>query len=770
MTTLLKLLSLLALVCLATPCAARAQDAVVAWQVTQFDITATLPAPGAERTLAARATLTARNVGTGAGRTLTARINRAAVVKSATVNDATASFTKREEPRTQLQQVTVSLPAEVAPGASVKVAFDYTLPVAANTGLAAISVEGAQFLPLSFWYPSPNTPFSPRGADSAPTRLTVNAPAGMTVISSGQPSGATFDQKLSVQPFFVAGAWDAVEGAGDARGVSALLPRGAGADERKHAQDLIALAASARAYFATTLGGASDAPVRLVPVNRAAGFDMGGTVLVEPAAFRRAKTDATSAMLVAESVARLWIGGATPVRGEGAGVVREGLVRHLALQFVEKQFGAEAAEAERLRERVAFSAVAQHDAPLSQLTTGEPNYSILVGDKCAMIWRLCERLVGRDAFLRLVRDQLQGARADGLTLASLRAALASAGGAPLKSLLDAELDQPTLTDLLVGLPHQTAGGYAAALRNTGPFDVSVTVAGKTSARARVTTEAAIKAEDFGEAVFAGAQMVASAEVDPDKLYPQVDYDNDDAPRRAALVSTLDEATRTLAAGDYARAEQLSRDIISRQPLMQDAHILLARALLEENKLADSEREFRAAADSPLPLTATLAWSSVGLGEIALRRGQAADAARLFTEAVRAEGGYPPTLAAHLARLRAEASQGATAPAVDEQVRAFVAQLDTAIKAGHKADIDALLVPGELTNFEKGIVGTQPEVWQTRVLRTESLGGDRVAADVQITARTLGKDSSGTAVYVLARAGGRLLLAEIPIFEVRDAAR
>jgi tetratricopeptide (TPR) repeat protein len=742
------------------------EEARAAWQVLQFDITASLPAPAAERTLTARAILTARNVGTAAGRTFTARVNRAAVIKSATVNDATATFTKREEPRTQLQQVTVTLPAEVAPGATFKVAFDYSLPVAVNGGLAAVSVEGAQFLPLSFWYPAPNTPFSPRGADSAPLRLTVNAAGGETVVSTGQQSGATFDQKLSVQPFFVAGAWDAVEGANDARGVAAFVPRGATADERKHAQDLIALAAAARAYFASTLGGAMDAPVRMVAVNRAAGFDMGGTILVEPAAFRRAKTDATVALLVAESVARLWIGGATALRGEGAGVIREGLVRHLALQFLEKQFGAQAADAERLRERIAFAAIAKHDAPLSTLTTVEPNYLTLVADKGAMIWRLAERSLGRDAFLGIVRAQLQSARTDGLTLAGFRAALASAGGAQLKSLLDAELDQPTLTDLMIGLPQQRAGASAVALRNTGTFDVSVTVVARSNTGARLTSEATIKASDFGEAILsAERQTITSVEIDPDKLYPQVDFDNDEAPRRPALDTTLDEATRSLTAQDYPHAEQLARDLTVRQPLMQDARILLARALLEENKLPDAEREFRAAADSALPLPATLAWSSIGLGEIALRKGQPAEAARLFTEAVRAEGGYPPTLAARAARLRAESTQGASAPAVDEQVRAFIAQLDQAIKNGRKAEIDALIAPGELANFEKGIVGSQPEIWQTKVLHTEQLGGDRIAADVQITARTLGKDSSGTAVYVLTRAGGRLLLIEIPIFEV-----
>ena len=70
----------------------------------------------------------------------------------------------------------------------------------------------------------------------------------------------------------------------------------------------------------------------------------------------------------------------------------------------------------------------------------------------------------------------------------------------------------------------------------------------------------------------------------------------------------------------------------------------------------------------------------------------------------------------------------------------------------------------MDKFSKGLVGSQPELWQTKVLRTESLGGDRVAADVQITARVLGLDKTCTGVLVFTRAGGRLQLIEIPILE------
>lgn len=749
---------------------ARAQDeARPVWQVTRFDVTATLPAPGStERTLAGRAALSARNVGTGAGRSLTLRINSAAEIKSATVGDASAQYFARAEPRTGLQQVSLTLTTPVPPGSAVNVALDYRLPVPSNSGLAAISPEGAQFLPLSGWYPAPNSQYAVRGADTAPVRLTVNAPGGDTVISSGTATGATFEQKLSSQPFFLTGKWETVEGANDARGISAHLPRGATADERKRAESLIALAASARSFYTGLFGALPETPIRLVSVTRGGGFDMGGTILLDAAVFRRAKVDALTAQLVGEALARLWFGGATPVRGEGAGVVREGLSRYLATLFLEKEFGREAAEGERLRQRIAYSAVARRDAPLSVTTPLEPTYYLSVANKGAMIWRLADRAVGREAFLASLREQLQKNREGELTLATLRAAFNASGGANLKTALDAGFDRPTEIDLLIGLPQQRGGEWVSALRNTGAIETNVAAVAVTDGGERVLSQAVIPALDFADVRFKTTARVVRVEVDPDKLYPQLDYANDTAPAAPALEDSLEDATRLLAAGQHAQAEAIARAMLARAPLMQEARILLARALLEQNKLPDAEREFRAALDERLPLPATLAWAYAGLGEIAMRRNQAAEAARYFTEAVRVEGGYAPTLAARAARLKAEAAAGANAaPPLDEGVRAFVTQFDQTVRGGRKAELEALLMPGELASFAKGIVGSQPEQWQTKLLRTEPLGSDRIAADVQITARPLGgRDQSGTAVLVFARSGNAVRLVEVPIFEVR----
>ena len=54
--------------------------------------------------------------------------------------------------------------------------------------------------------------------------------------------------------------------------VSALVPAGSGADERKEAEALVGLASAARAFYATLFGAVPDSPIRLVGVRRGETF------------------------------------------------------------------------------------------------------------------------------------------------------------------------------------------------------------------------------------------------------------------------------------------------------------------------------------------------------------------------------------------------------------------------------------------------------------------------------------------------------------------
>src|SRR2546423_1831780 len=110
----------LAFVCLqlALSITTTAQDeARAAWLIAKFDIT--VAAPGTERALNAQATLLARNVGGGAGSTLSVRINSKAEIKSVMVGSTTATFRSSPENRGNSQRVTITLPSSVAPGGTV---------------------------------------------------------------------------------------------------------------------------------------------------------------------------------------------------------------------------------------------------------------------------------------------------------------------------------------------------------------------------------------------------------------------------------------------------------------------------------------------------------------------------------------------------------------------------------------------------------------------------------------------------------------------------
>lgn len=741
------------------------EEARAAWQITNFDVTANVQQ--AERTVGVVAILSATNVGRGTGTSFTFRIINKAAMKSVTVGGATANFRTTPEAYANLQRITVTLTNPVASGGPLVLNVSYSLPVESNTGLAAISPTGAQFLPLSFWYPAPNTPFAVRGADTAPMRMVVN---GTSVISSGiEKSGAAgstvYEQPLFAQPFFVHGDWDRIEGTGDSKNITALLPRGASAEEKKQAEALISLAANARTYYASLLGPAPEVPIRLVSVRRGSGFNEGGTILIEPGAFRRAKVDSATALLISEAVSRLWIGGQTSVRGEGGGLLRDALPRFLATQFIEKQFGRDAARAEMLRERLAYSTVAKKDAPLARVTPLEGTYFSSVPNKGAMVWRLAQNILGAEAFMATLREQLQAGRGNtnGINLAALRSALAGRGGERVKTLLDQQLDQVTDLDLMVGLPQQRGAEWVAALRNVGATDVVTTVRATTAAGEQLSIDVTVPGRNFGDAVFKTSAKLVRVEIDPEKLYPQLDYSNDSTPRTRDLQEALGEATRQFGAQENVKAETIAREILAVSPNMQEARIVLARALLGQNRLDEAEKLFRSAIEDPLPTPASLAWGNIGLGEISLRKGQAAEAAKRFNDAVRADAEYASSLVARAGRIKAETA--ANALQIDGTIRAFISQLDQTIVSGKKTELEARVVPGELVRFINGVVGTQPELWQTRVLRTEQLDANLAAADVSLDTKELGRQRAGTAVFILARAGGSWKLLGIDLFEV-----
>ena len=731
-----------------------AQDDVrptATWQVQKYDISATLPSSDTDRGVVIKADLNVKNISSSPASTLSLRINQAAEITGVTVNGATADFTKREEKvgtSGSLQRIAIRVPSTAA-GATLTAVVDYKLTIKDNSGVGSISPAGSSFLPLSYWYPTPNSWYFARGADYAPFAIKVNGAAGLTVMSAGSESAGSFNTGLSAQPFFLTGSWDAV----NSGGVSIYAPKGLNSDARARAEELEKLATEAKAFASVILGAAPDMPIKIVGVHRGAGFSEDGTILVDDSVFRRSKIDSLTAMSIAEAVVKMWIGGSVAVIGDGQGAVREGLPRFIATEFIESKFGKDVADIERTRQRMAYFSVARRDAPLTQVSPIDDYYFTEVANKGAMIWRLIDRKVGRNDFVANLQASTKDRELD---LAELRAAFASQ-----KDLLDYELDRVTDLNLLVGLPLQGSGESKIALRNSGAADVTVTIEALTASGERLKADSTIRATDFGQVTFKTPAKITRVEIDTDKLYPQTEYSDDVAPKELSDSDPLLAVKKLFDKQDWSGAETAARTVLRRYPRYDEVRVLLARSLLALNRDADAGNEFKAVLDEKLPTARSLAWANEGLGEIAAKAGQSGQAAKFAEAAIQADAEYGASLAARNLRNRVN---GATA--VDADVKDYFSRFDKAAVSNRKADVDALVLPGEVTRFVANLSGSTQQ-WTTQVKQVDKLDLNTTLVETNLTIQLLNRDpESGMAVFRLVRTGGGWKLASVDMFEVR----
>lgn len=729
--------------------AAEAQSAGAVWQVKSYDINVTLPPSDGPRTAAVRATLVVRNVSAAPAGTLTLRITPLADVTAVTLNGSVFDAAKGEEKlgsAAPLQRLVIRPPA-VQPGVSVTVSVDYKLSVKENSGVAALSPAGSQFLPNSSWYPSPTSWFYTKGADAAPFKVKVTAPAGQASISSGVETQGGFDQKLVGQPFLVSGAWDAATD----NGVSIYSPRGV-PDGAKRGAELAGIFRDAQTFVSGYLGAAPNVPLRIVAVRRGGGFSSGGTVLVDEGVFRRPKVDAQTAMTVAEAAVKCWLGGSITVNGEGYGIVSEGLVRYLANQFIESKYGKPVADIERLRQRVIYNAISKRDSAMGLVSPLDDFYYGVVANKGAMMWRLLAVRMGRDEFAAGLRSAAQDSN---ITLAELRSTYVTQ-----KEILDYFLDVATDMNLLAGLPRQGNGEWLAALRNSGSIDATVTVRATTASGKVIDAPVSIKAQSFDEVAFRTAEKVVRVEIDAEKMYPQVEYYDDIAPRDTTESDQLLAIKKLFDKKSYAEAIVIARSTLAAMPQFDDARVLLARSLLLQNDTAGAEREFRAVLADALPTAKSMAWAMEGIAECAAAANKNADALAAIETAISYDADYGASYAARKLRTKLNGST-----AVDAAIKTFFTDFDRAAAANRKADVDALVLGGEAAKFASGVSGST-EKWVTQVRQVDRLDSNTVLVETDLAVKLLNKnDESGLAVYRLIKVGNAWKLAGVEIFEV-----
>ncbi|MGI8669572.1 MAG: hypothetical protein ACR2J3_06930 [Aridibacter sp.] len=721
------------------------------WEVQKYDLTATLPQNFAVRDLDVKANLNLKNVSDKAFSRLTLRISDQATVSAVQVNNAAADFKSEKESiggGRELQRIIVSLPS-IQPNGVFAVTVNYKIKVKENSGLNALSPINSQFLPLSFWYPTPNSWYFAGGADFAPIKLQVTSLNNQQIISSGTQSGNGFDSKLNGQPFFITGQWQKI----NSNGIEVFAPVGTDASINKRAEELAVLASEAKTYIAGLLGTSANFPLKIVSVSRGAGFSDSGTIFVDDSVFLRRKIDAETVLSISEGIAKIWLGNIIKLNGNGYGVIREGLARYIATEFIEKKYGKEIADIERLRQRANYSAISNRDSPLNISSPVDGYYFTSNANKGAVIWKYLAKRLGKDEFFKIIQEQ---SKSGALALNELRAAFSTE-----KEYLDYTLDKVTKMNLLVGLPLKSGNGTKVALRNLGEIPANVEISATLGNGQKLSTQTMIPAKSFGEALFNTQNKIVRVEVDPDKIYPQVNYADDIAPKEIDDDDAIIFIKRDFDRQKFAEAESKAKTVLNVYPNFDDAEILLARSLLGQNKITEAQRIFQSVLDEKLPTARSLAWANVGLGEIAQKTGQNAQAVENFEQAIKSAAEYGATLAAINGRNKLNSTSS-----VGADITAFFDKFDKIVTANDKSQVEALIVNGEISRFASSVAG-QAQQWATKVLHADKINENTILVETNLNIKLLNRNNeSGLAVFRLSKVGNDWKLSGVDIFEVR----
>ncbi|MCO6511904.1 MAG: tetratricopeptide repeat protein [Aridibacter famidurans] len=718
------------------------------WEVVKYDIEATLPGDfRTGRDLDVDATLTVKNISRNAASTLSLRISDQAAVSSVTVSGAAADF--RSSPETTggarpLQRTVVSVPP-VAPGGDIVVAVKYKLAVKENDGLASLSYAGSQFLPFSFWYPTPTSWFYTGGADFAPVKIKINGGGGL---SAGTASDGSFDLALNGQPFFVAGQYEQ----STVNGVTiAYTRRGAVPVDPGRLSRVADIASKADAFISSKLGSTLDAPLKIVCVKRGSGFADSGTVLVDDSVLVREKPDASAVQTIVEGIAKSHLGNVISVGGDGYGVIREGLSRFISNEFIEQEFGEDAADVERLRQRSSYATISGRDAPLNIVSPVDGYFFTATANKGAFVFSYLSSRSG-DRFYDVIRELAADKQ---MTLAELRSAFPGE-----KEYLDYALDRVTQMNLMVGLPVKANGRTRSALRNMGEVDARVEVVATTVSGKKLRTPVTVKANDFGEVFFDSAEDVVRVEVDARKVYPQTDFMDDVAPRVSDEPDPLLFVKKEFDRQKYAEAEKNAAAVLSQYPAFHDVRVLLARSQLALGKITEARSNFEQVLALALPSSQSIAWSELGLGEIAAKTGQSAEATARFRDAIASDADYGATLGA----VRDLIAAGGTS-AIGEDVKAYFAAFDRAVVSNSKAQVDEIIAGGEVTRFASSVVG-QAQQWATTVRFVQEIDGVDIVVGTSVQLKLLNREiETGVAMFRLSRTPSGLKLVAVDVFEV-----
>jgi hypothetical protein len=744
----------------------------------------------AANALEVRATLEVANLSQTPKPKLYFRLTKLAKVSSATVNSAPAQFEATDDRRVNtLSQLAITPQTSLAAGGKATLDISYRIEVPEATGLVSISPTEVLLAPESVWVPSPATAFALTGAITAPFTLSV-ANSNLRVASAGTFKGdatnQTFEQTINSLPFFVASTFDqpVVSEHGGVKleiyaqtGLQSVDAKTATKDNLNH---LLEEAGKIVDFLSKTLGAPpAGATFRIISSSRAANIAVPGALVVNEQSLRRDVISANTIEALADAMARIWTDGRVKIRGQEArtaqpdrpgqpalsfALLRDSLPRYFAALYFEERFGKDAGREAFNRMRWAYTPVAQakRDAELDIQTLLMPTYTAAAFAKGPLALRLFSETVGREKFLTAVRSLLSGEPSRIVTLLDFRQALVKVD-AGLDKLFQQWVDTIIEPDIVIGVPQaiDKPNTQSVNIRNLGTGDVTTAVVATTASGKQLTFTVTVPSENITSFEIPTAEKISSIEVDPYKLIPQTNYDNDAKPVKAWSQTLFNEGVAAFNKGDFAAAETKFREATRVNPQNATVHAWLARSLAAQNKNDDASNEANAAlAISPTPASA-LAWAHITLGQIALVKNQAAEASANLRRAVIEADEAPAQYASREAVMKAERAIQA-----DESIKAFITQLDTLIKQPSSERLYTIVIKHNLKKFVQGLTVTPPTAWATEIGRVDPIDANRIALDVKLKITSGGREQTGSAVFVLYKGSSGWLLEDVQLFNVK----
>ncbi len=727
---------------------------------------------------------------------LTFFLNPKATASKMQVNGADVPFKSSEDARNNLVRVSTDITSAIASVREFNVTLSYSISAVDRGQHLRISAGETLVLPPSFWFPVVHTPFGEHGADTAPFTLNVTPPAGHKVISSGiRKSDTSFEQSLAALPFFITGEFDlTTRGTGSAP-VEVWAQPGTGEIGKRQIDALATEAERISAFCAKYFNQPPSAPFRIVTIAgfgltavagegvsqaRDSNYASTGILLLDDHFLRRDVLDVGTIELLAGTIAKAWIDGKVLLRGRGSGFLRDAFPIYLAAQYLGERNGPAEREAAFEGYRRAYAPLARgSDAPLLSINSLDRNYTTSMYSKGSLAWRLLEKQIGRESLDQLVRSMLDRQRVDVLSLIEWRAPLCSvARCANVKAMLLADpskraaindlfsqwIETVTIPDFAIGQPQKTAAGWESTVVNFGTGDFTILVVATNEKGEKLEQRVAVKGGEYGAVTFAGANQIATIEADPEKIFIQKDYANDVFPRRVSASDLFGQANQAFSKNDFATAEAKMREAVRSNPGSSSLEAFLGRVLLAQNKNDEAARIFDQVLKGKLITLQAYTWAHLGLGTLLTAQKKPADAAAHFRLAAAADLDAATTVAARNGALAAEREAGTIS--IAEDVKAFLRQFDAAVLQGGADSVNPLVDMGNLRRFAQSLVVRKPNSWTSEALRTETWDANRIAVDVALKVRVDNRDHTGRAVYVLRRAQGKLLLAEVPAFDVK----